>query len=244
MGRAEDQKRRRRSAAAKQPLTRYVKGMSNPLRAQIWAILHERVASPKEMSREIGAPFDKVNYETKALVKLGLAEKIAEQPVRGAVKNFYRAVVRAKLDEKEWREVPDEVKGDLRATLLQTITDDAIEAIAAGQYDARSDAHMSWMPMIVDGQGCGEVAQILKRALYEVLEVQETSVERLIAQDVEGISYTVSMLGYTSADERRKVGPPRDARQLVKELSKRKTQGRKKKQSPENAEIPDDDKDD
>jgi hypothetical protein len=213
------EKRRTRAAAAKQLRPGFVKGMANPLRIQVWTILHERVASATEISREIGAPREKVIYEMRVLADLGVIEEVAEKQVRGAVEHFYRAVTRAMLDEEEWLGIPEEVQGDLRATLLRTLTEDAIEAIVEKQYDSRSDAHMSWTPLIVDEQGCGELAEILLRALDEVFEVQASSAERLVAEDAEGISYTVSMLGYTSAHERRKVGPPVDARQLVKQVS-------------------------
>jgi DNA-binding Lrp family transcriptional regulator len=230
--------RRRRLAAAKQLPDTFVKGMSNALRVQVWTILTERAASAKEISDEIGVPFEKVNYQIKELAKIGVIEKVGSESVRGAVKTFYKAVTRASLDEAEWLIVPDEVKGDLRATLLQTITDDALEAITASQYDARSDAHMSWTALLLDEQGCVDIAQILIRALEEILDVQANSMERLAAEDAEGISYTTSILGYTSAHEGRKVGPPRSARQLVSELSDTRIHEFRKKRQVKNPDPP------
>jgi hypothetical protein len=228
-GGKERPERRTRTAAAKQLGPGFVKGMANPLRIQVWTILHERVASATEISREIGAPREKVIYEMKVLADLGVIEEVATKQVRGALEHFYRAVTRAMLDETEWLGIPDEVQGDLRATLLQTMTEDAIEAIIEGQYDSRSDAHMTWTPLIVDEQGCGELAAILLRALEEVFAVQASSASRLVAQDTEGISYTVSILGYTSAHERRKVGPPVDAMQLVKQVGELRLEERERK---------------
>lgn len=236
-GKEERRRPRRRTEAAKQLGPAFVKGMANPLRIQIWTILNERVASPTEISKEIGARREKVIYEMKVLADLGIIEVIAKRQVRGAVEHFYRAVTRAMLEEPEWVGIPGEVKCDLRATLLRTLTDDAIEAIAEDQYDSRTDAHMSWTPLLVDEQGCDELAGILLRALHEVIEVQAGCAERLRAQDTAGISYTVSILGYTSAHERRKVGPPVDAKQLVKRLSELRIQESEQKRIPENQEA-------
>lgn len=233
----ERRSRQKRTEAAKQLGPGFVKGMANPVRIQIWTILNERVASPTEISKEIGVWRGKVIYEMKVLADLGVIQQIAEKQVRGAVEHFYRAVSRAMLDEAEWLGVPDEVQDDLRATLLRTLTDDALRAIAEGQYDARSDAHMSWTPLLVDEQGCDELAGILLRALHEVFEVQASSAERLVAQDAEGISYTVSILGYTSAHERRKIGPPVDAKQLVKQLSELRIEESERERPPRKQEA-------
>jgi hypothetical protein len=218
-GEQQGQRRRKRSEAAKRLSSSVVKGMANPLRIQVWTILNERTASATEISREVGAPREKVIYEMKVLADAKLIEEIAQKPARGALEHFYRGTARAMVDDTVWPEVPNAAKCDLRATLLRTLTEDAIEAIAEEAYDSRDDSHMSWTPLIVDEQGCAELAAILVRALDEVLGVQASSAERLMAIDAEGISYTVSILGYTSAHARRKVGPPVDAGQFVSQLS-------------------------
>jgi hypothetical protein len=73
---------------------------------------------------------------------------------------------------------------------------------------------MSWAPMIVDKRGWNDLMAILLRAMEEALEVHNESAERLIAEDAEGVSCTVSLMGYPSAIENRKVGLPADAKQL------------------------------
>lgn len=128
---------------------------------------------------------------------------------------FYKATSRAHLDELEWPTVPDPVKGGLRASLLQTLMADAIAAIDEDTYDSVEGAHMSWTPLIVDGQGWEELVEILRVALEDVLGVSKSSAERLIANDEEGTSCTVSILGYAAALDKRKVGPPIDADDLV-----------------------------
>lgn len=109
---------------------------------------------------------------------------------------------------------------------------DAIAALSEETYDSLEDAHMSWTPMIVDQQGWDELVALLLLTLKAVLELQEECAERLIAGDEEGISCTVSMLGYPAAIDKRKVGPPIEASDLAQatKSSKAKTRktGRKK----------------
>ncbi len=194
---------------------RNIKGMANPLRNQIVAILHERVASKTELAKELGFEWGEVSYEIEALEKANLVERVAEKKKRGAMEVFYRATARAFIDPEEWLQVAGPIKEGLRASLLRNLTVDATAAIAEGTYDSLEGAHMSWTPMIVDEQGWGELTAILLRTVKEVIKLQENSAARLAAQDLEGVSCTVSMLGYPSAIEERKVGPPTDAKQLV-----------------------------
>ena len=84
--------------------------------------------------------------------------------------------------------------------------------------------------MILDTQGWGELSEILERALFEAIAVQESAKERLAAGDEAGTSCTVSILGYTSVGGQKKVGPPSDAKELASaaqaKMKKPKTKGK------------------
>lgn len=216
-------KRVERAKATEELSAAVVKVMANALRTQILTTLCERVASASELAKELGRSIDSVSYEMRVLREAKLIEKVAEKRVRGADETFYRATTRASFDDAEWMMVADNVKLSLRSSLLQTLMDDAIDALTEGVFDARDDAHMSWVALIADEQGCEDIARILGRALSEVLKVRDDSAERLIAKDEEGISLGVSMLGYTTASETRKVGPPPDAKPVVTSTERRKT---------------------
>ncbi len=192
-----------------------IKGMANSMRVQILTILNERMNSATGISKELGVDFGEVSYEMEVLRDIGLIEVAREVKRRGAVEVFYRATSRALLDAYEWPSVPDAVKGGLRASLLQTLMDDAIAAISEETYDSLEGAHMSWAPMIVDKQGWQELVEILRHALEKALDVQTDSAKRLTAEDAAGISCTVSILGYPSAHDERRVGPPADAQDLI-----------------------------
>lgn len=210
-------RRRAERARAREELDkRVVTGMANSLRTQVLVILNERAGSATELSKELGTPYDKVSYEMSALKRAELIELVAERRVRGATELFYRATRQAYIGRSEWPGVPNVAKGGLRGSLLETLTDDAVAAIFEGTYDSLEEAHMIWMPMLVDEQGWEDGAGILRRAFEELVKVKEDSAVRLIAKDAKGISCTFSMLGYPSASEDRKIGPPTDAKQVTK----------------------------
>jgi len=192
-----------------------VKAMANALRNQILAILGERKGSAIGLSEELGADYWQVNYEIEVLRKAKLIKKVGERKRRGATEVFYEATARAYLDPSVWPKVADPIKPGLRASLFQNLLVDAATAIYEETYDSHENAHMSWSPLIVDEKGWQELMAVLYRALEEVLAIHETSGERLITADEEGISCTVSILGYPSAVKKRKVGLPSDAEELV-----------------------------
>lgn len=212
-----------------------IKGMANSMRVQILTILNERMNSATRIAKELGADFGEVNYEIEVLRDIDMIEVAYEAKRRGAVEVFYRATSRAMLDAYEWPAVPDAVKGGLRASLLQTMMDDAIAAIAEETFDAHEGAHMSWTPMIVDQQGWDELVEILRHTLEDALEVHKGSARRLLATDTPGISCTVSILGYSSAHEDRKVGPPTDAKELVKSVKRPKKKKSSARVKPANS---------
>jgi DNA-binding transcriptional ArsR family regulator len=209
-----------------------VKVLANPMRVQLLTILNERVNSTTGIARELGVDPGEIAYDMEVLRKMRRIKVVDEKKRRGAVEVFYKAVSRAYLDEFEWPTVPGPAKGGLRASLLQTIVNDAIAAIDEQTYDSLEEAHMSWTPLIVDEQGWKELTKILRVALKGAKRVGKGSAERLIASDEEGTSCTVSILGYPAAIDKRKVGPPIEASDLAQttKSSKAKTRktGRKK----------------
>jgi hypothetical protein len=95
----------------------------------------------------------------------------------------------------------------MRGTLLNVIVEDAVAAVSNDTFDAHDDAHMSWVPMILDDQGWDEAMRVLEEALEDLERIKEDSKERLIARGAKGHSCTVSILGYASANEDRTAGP-------------------------------------
>jgi hypothetical protein len=67
-------------------------------------------------------------------------------------------------------------------------------ALDADTIDSREDTTLNWMPITVDEQGWRETAEILDRALRELMEVATASRERLGGED--GIPVVTGMAAF------------------------------------------------
>lgn len=222
-GRKRGMRQRGSVAKGKQEIDKAtIKTLANSMRIQILTILNERANSTTRIAAELGVDYGDVAYEVEVLRDMGRIEIVDEVKRRGAMEIFYKATARAHLDEYEWPVIPASVKGGMRASLLQSIMDDAILAIHEETYDSVDAAHMSWTPMILDEKGWEELVEVLRKALDDALSIQERAADRLTEQDAEGTPCTVSILGYASAQEKAKVGPPTDAESLINRVNDRK----------------------
>ena len=91
---------------------RLVRALSHPLRVQILEILSERIASPNDLSEELGVELTHVAYHTRTLDRCGCLELVDTAQRRGATEHYYRTAARTglkwiplNLDEKGWDEV-------------------------------------------------------------------------------------------------------------------------------------------
>jgi DNA-binding transcriptional ArsR family regulator len=91
---------------------RLVRALSHPLRVRILEVLSERVASPNELSAELGVDLSTVAYHTRTLDRCGCLELVDTARRRGATEHFYRAAagtglswIPLDLDERGWDEV-------------------------------------------------------------------------------------------------------------------------------------------
>jgi DNA-binding transcriptional ArsR family regulator len=175
---------------------RLVRAMGHQVRVHALAILNERVASPNEISKELGESVGHVSYHIKVLKECECIELVDTAPRRGAMEHYYRATDRAFLDAEEWAAIPDSIRPGLSASALKTVINDAASSLLAGTFDKRIDRHLSWTPMIVDEQGWEELQVGLREMLGKVLEIQGSSAERLAKADATGIPVSVAMMGF------------------------------------------------
>jgi DNA-binding transcriptional ArsR family regulator len=189
-----------------------IKSMAHELRAEILAILNERMASPNELAKELDEGLSQVSYHVKVLKDYGVIRLVKTEPRRGAVEHYYRATARAYLSDRDWHQLPKSVRQGMSADLFQWILDDAVAALEGEVFDEREDRHMSWTPMIVDEQGWGEITALLDTTLKQVLKLQEASVKRLSKSKQDGINMSVSMLGYEVPEKAAKKAPKRKSK--------------------------------
>ena len=66
-----------------------VRALSHPVRVEILQALHGRIASPAELSREIGQRPAVVSYHACTLLKCGCLELVHSRAQQGAIENFF-----------------------------------------------------------------------------------------------------------------------------------------------------------
>jgi DNA-binding transcriptional ArsR family regulator len=193
-----------------------VKSLAHELRAEILAILNERMASPNELAKELDEGLSQVSYHVKVLKDYGVIRLVKTEPRRGAVEHYYRATSRAFLTDRDWHELPRSVRDGMSADLFQMILDDVVASLEAEVFDEREDRHLSWTPMMVDEQGWDEITAILADTLKQVLKAQAASVKRLAKSKEDGVNVSVSILSYEVPEKAAKKLPKRKSKASVK----------------------------
>jgi DNA-binding transcriptional ArsR family regulator len=197
-----------------------VRSLAHELRAEILAILNERVASPNELAKELNEGLSQVSYHVKVLKDYEVIRLVKTEPRRGAVEHYYRATSRAFLTDRDWHELPETVRLGMSADLFQMIVDDVVASLESETFDVRPDRHLSWTPMIVDEKGWLEINGILDGALKEVIRAQEASAKRLAKSGDDGLHASVSMIGYEVPAESAKQLPKKKAKGRAKAKAK------------------------
>ena len=72
------------------------------MRTRILGMLDERVASPRQLSDELGVPVQNVNYHVRELARLGLIRLVRETQRRGAIEHHYQAVASPRVSDQAW----------------------------------------------------------------------------------------------------------------------------------------------
>jgi DNA-binding transcriptional ArsR family regulator len=177
---------------------RVVKALAHPVRAQVLAMLGDRVASPNELSRELGVALGSVSYHVRRLVSLGFLELVRKTPRRGAIEHYYTAIHRPRITDAAWGEVPPIVKRAMVSANLDHVARHVNAAAVAGGFDP-ADAHLTRTPLIVDPEGWRTLADELEAMHERVQEIAAESAARLAdAEDQDGTEATVVMMLFSS----------------------------------------------
>jgi DNA-binding transcriptional ArsR family regulator len=198
---------------------RVAKALAHPLRAHVLAILNERVASPNEMSEELGEPLGNVSYHVKALVELQCIELVSTTPRRGAVEHFYRAIERPYFSDRDWSRLPRSLRRAISDVGLQLIWDDVADAIEGGTFEARVDRHLSRYPLVLDERGWEDLGELLAGLFDETVRIESESAARLAESREEGVPSKLAVLLFESpaaAGEKPKKAPARKAKSTAR----------------------------
>jgi DNA-binding transcriptional ArsR family regulator len=156
-----------------------VRALAHPMRVRILEALQGRVASPTELAREFRESLGVVSYHANALLDVGCIEQVHTKPKRGTIEHFYTVRPRSFIGHQDWRNAPVSVRGGVTNEAIRTLVAKVGAAVDAGTIDSREDTTLNWMPITVDERGWRETAEILDRALRELMSVAAESRERL-----------------------------------------------------------------
>jgi DNA-binding transcriptional ArsR family regulator len=156
-----------------------VRALAHPMRVRILEALQGRIASPTELAREFRESLGVVSYHANALLDVGCIEQVHTKPKRGTIEHFYTVRPRSFIGHQDWRNAPVSVRGGVTDEAIRTFVAKVGAAVDAGTIDSRDDTTLNWMPITVDERGWRESAEILDRALRELMSVAAESRERL-----------------------------------------------------------------
>jgi DNA-binding transcriptional ArsR family regulator len=166
--------------------TRLAKALSHPLRARVFLILNERVASPNEIAEMIDERLPNVSYHVRALVELECIELVRTAQRRGAIEHYYKAVKRPFFSAHDWRRLPRSGRQAIAETWLQLVWDDVATAVEAGTFDARPDMQLTRSPLVVDEEGWGELREAIAGVADEAERIAKRSAKRLAKSSESG----------------------------------------------------------
>jgi DNA-binding transcriptional ArsR family regulator len=163
---------------------RLIKALGHPLRQRILIALNTGVASPSELSKQMGEPLGNVSYHVKILAECEAIELVKTAPVRGAVEHFYRATVRPYFDDNHWADLPESMRRALFDDSLQAIWSHVAEAAKDGGLDGLKD-HISWTTLELDDEAYEELSEQLRITLERAIELQAETINRLAEHPAE-----------------------------------------------------------
>jgi DNA-binding transcriptional ArsR family regulator len=156
--------------------------VAHPLRTLCLAVLIERVASPAEIARSLGADVSNVGYHVGALAQVGLVEEVGTRPVRGALEHFYKSVQPPAIEDSEQAaELPPEESRSLIETIVSLYAANTVQALEAGTLLGRPEWHLTRIALNVDEEGWREVAAAYLELYERVYAIGAQAVDRMAA---------------------------------------------------------------
>lgn len=178
-----------------------LKALAHPVRLHLLGELSYRNISPAEFARERDEPIPNVSYHFRALEKLGCIEVVETKPAGGSIEHFYRRTAAVVYDDEYWLQMPDDARRIVASTTIEGLFGRMSQAIQAGTFTARHDAHLTWTPLPLDEQGWTEVMEILDSTFKKVAKAETQASKRLAESGEPGLIATVALAGFESPPE-------------------------------------------
>lgn len=152
------------------------------------------------LADKLGVPLGTVAYHVRTLYDLGLLKLAKTRQRRGAVEHYYEAVEHPRFTDEAWSSLDVVSKQRVLAAVLTEAHHDAIQAAAAGGFDA-ADAHFTRTPLRLDARGWTKLAAASKRWLEEAAKIQAESNKRLEKTEAEDQAAELVVLLFERGEE-------------------------------------------
>jgi hypothetical protein len=182
--------------------------IQHPIRVDALSILNERVASPSEIAKLCGGNLNKVGNHVRALAEAGCIEEVRTEVKRGAVEHFYRASLRPHIGDAEWAQLPEPARREISGLVFQAVIAEGLGALRAGTFDSRTDRHLSWSMLTLDGEGWTELTTEQAESLERIEAIQARSYERMVHSKEEGVGVIAAAMSFERAVPGRSPRPP------------------------------------
>jgi DNA-binding transcriptional ArsR family regulator len=161
---------------------RYYEAMAHPLRRKAWIILHDREASPKEIADQLGERTDTVSHHVKRLVRLGCAELVRTEGVRGStIRHVYKALEPVLIDVADWDLLVAQNPPFARHFLcgcMQAEIDDFRASVTAGVLGSDARWIITRTPAVVDDQGLDDALTLIRETEEKFAGIVQESAAR------------------------------------------------------------------
>lgn len=173
---------------------RLLRLVSEPIRRNAMTLLSERPADVRGIASELGIEVAEAARHLEEMLAEGLVEAVAEDLHSAAAEPRYKAAVRMIWTDQAYELLGSRGRRLLTEWIVETIESDVHEALEAGCFDERSDAHTSRTVCQVDERGWAEMNRVLADAVDAILAIREESAERLAERGEEGMPALAAMI--------------------------------------------------
>ncbi|MCW2987406.1 MAG: hypothetical protein JWM24_344 [Solirubrobacterales bacterium] len=188
-------------------LTRLAVVFADPIRLKIVSELFMREMSPTQFYDTFGGgSLSRVDRHFKRLAEHGwlrLVRKASGGRRRGATEHFYRAPELAIFDLETWALLPDSLRSEFSWRIFEQFAERVKEALEARTFDARSDRHFTWTPLVLDEQGRERVIAAVNALFTSLFEEQNDARLRIAKSREKPMQATVGLAAFDSPNRRR-----------------------------------------
>ena len=175
------------------------KAYAHPLRIEIMGLLDNRVASPRQLSDELGASLATTSYHVRQLASMKLIKLVRRRQTRGSIEHFYTARVRPRMYDETWSRIPPIVKRAIIGGRLSQLGKEVLAAAEVGGFD-REEIHLTRTRMTLTREGWAEVSKHLAELLERLDAIKARDAARMEADpDTPPVEATAVMMLFETA---------------------------------------------